>query len=593
MKISYNWLQNHIEEKLPAPESLKETIIFHAFEVESKEKKGDDTIFDIKVLPDRAHDCLSHRGITKEIAGLLGLTLKTFSLPDLPNTPLDTKVEIQSDLVLRYMAIEMTGVKVGPSPKWLVDALESVGARSINNIVDATNLVLLDDGQPVHAFDKDKIDGGIVVRMAHEGENITTLSDETKELKTSDLVIADYLGPLAIAGVKGGKSAEIANETTNIIIEIGNFDPVSVRKTSRRLSLITDASKRFENEVTPELVKSSAEHVVAVIKDISGGEVVGVYDYYPKPVEARSISFELSDITKLLGKTINEAQIDMWISRYNIVSKKDGNKYNITVPTDRLDLTGAHDIAEDIGRLVGYDIIPTSPLPFTPTVNKESEYHNITRVKYWLAQNGFREVQNYSFVKKGEVYISYGSKDKSAIRSNLSEALKESYEKNRLNAPLLGLDSIRIFEIGTVFGKDSEQINVATCDKGTFEELSLKDFIEKYKVDLAVASTNYPLLSINSFKMWSLYPFVTRDIAVWCDSPESQAELEEIVSAFASQYCVREPVLFDRFEKEGRTSVAYRFVFQSYEKTLTEEEVEKWFGELVNKIKEKEGFEIR
>jgi phenylalanyl-tRNA synthetase beta chain len=166
MKISYNWLQNHIEEKLPNPENLRETIIFHAFEVEDVEEKtglpaqAGDTIFDIKVLPDRAHDCLSHAGVAKEVSGLLGLTLKNPSLSELPFTPINTKVEIQNELVRRYMAIEMKGVKVGPSPDWLKNALESVGARSINNIVDATNLVLLDDGQPVHAFDKDKIDGG-------------------------------------------------------------------------------------------------------------------------------------------------------------------------------------------------------------------------------------------------------------------------------------------------------------------------------------------------------------------------------------------------------------------------------------------------
>jgi phenylalanyl-tRNA synthetase beta chain len=592
MKISYNWLQKHIEEKLPEAESLKETIIFHAFEVEEMEKFGDDTVMDIKVLPDRAHDCLSHKGVAKEIAGLLGLTLKKIEIQTLPNTLLTTKVEIQSDLVRRYMAIEMTEVKVGPSPDWLKEALESVGARSINNVVDATNFVLFDLGQPVHAFDKGKIDGGIVVRMAHDEEQITTLSQETKVLKETDLVIADYLGPLAIAGVKGGANAEVSDNTTNIIIEIGNFDPVSVRKTSRRLSLITDASKRFENEITPEIALSAAEQVVALIKDIAGGEVVGVSDYYPSPIEPRTISFTLSDIKKLLGNSITNEDIDLWISRYIIDSKKDNGTYTITVPVERLDIIGAHDITEEVGRMIGYDRIPATPLPFTPLVNKESQYNTIISVKYWLAQNGFRELMNYSFVKKGDVYISYGAKDKSALRSNLLESLKESYEKNRLNAGLLGLVTIRIFEIGTVFIGTEEHMHVATCDKGTFEELPLKDFVEKYKIDIS-KNTDVQSLQSEKFKMWSIYPFVTRDIAVWCEGAESQTKLEEIVSAFATQYCVREPVLFDRFEKDGRTSVAYRFVFQSYEKTLTEAEVETWFAELTKKIKGENGFEIR
>ncbi|MBP6858046.1 MAG: phenylalanine--tRNA ligase subunit beta [Candidatus Pacebacteria bacterium] len=610
MKISYNWLQRHIEEKLPEVEVLKEKIIFHAFEVESVEQYKDDHILDIKVLPDRAHDCLGHAGMAREVAGLLGLTFTSYPLPDLtaqaglPEKELEMKVEIQSDLCRRYIAVEMSGVKVGPSPDWLKDAIESLGAKSINNVVDATNLVLYDDGQPMHAFDKDKIDGGIVVRLAHEGEQIVTLSKEEKKLSTEDLIIADYLGPLAIAGIKGGLNAEVTEDlpaqagTKNIIIEVANFEPTTVRKTSKRLSLQTDASKRFENEITPEIALDAARHVVGIIQKVAGGEVVGISDTYKNKIEPKAVTFTLSDITKLLGNTITEADIDLWVSRYNISSKKDEDKYTIAVPSQRLDITGPHDIAEEIGRLVGYDRIPVSELPFKPIASKESEYNATVATKYWLAQNGFREVMNYSFTKKGDVYISYGSKDKSALRSNLSDGLKESYEKNRLNSGLLGLDNIRIFEIGTVFLKDKEEMRVATCDKGTFEELPLLQFIEKYKIDTS-KTFNFQLSTFNSFKPWSVYPYITRDIAVWVNNKEDlsaqagQARLDDIVASFAKKYCVRAPVLFDHFEKDGRTSVAYRLVFQSYEKTLTEAEVESWFAELVETIKKEGVFEIR
>ncbi|MEK7228116.1 MAG: phenylalanine--tRNA ligase subunit beta [Patescibacteria group bacterium] len=589
MKVSYNWLQNHIEEKLPTPEQVAETIHTHAFEVESTEKIGNDTIFDIAVLPDRAHDCLSHVGIAKEVAGLLGLTLKKYPLPPLPESPLSIKVEIQSDLCRRYIAVEMTGVKVGPSPSWLKEALEGIGARSINNIVDATNLVLFDDGQPVHAFDKAKIDGGIVVRMAHEGEQIVTLSKEEKKLSVEDLVIVDYLGPLAIAGVKGGASAEVTEETKDIIIEIGNFDPVTVRKTSKRLALQTDASKRFENELSPEIAYGAAKHVVALIQSIAGGEVVGIFDEYKSPQKERTLSFKLSDITRVLGSSINEAEIDLWISRYKMVSTKKGGTYTITIPPERLDISIPEDVAEEVGRLVGYDHIPSTELPKT-VPPRSPEYEAISATKLWLAENGFREVMNYTFTKKGEVYVAYGPKDKSALRANLSDGLKESYEKNRLNSALLGLDTIRIFEIGTVFSADKEEIHVATVDKGTFEELPLATFIEKYKIDVSqpISLKEFPS---GKFKMWSLYPVITRDISVWITGTD-RAGLSKILDEFATKY--NTPYyIFDEFSKDGRTSIASRFIFQSYEKTLTEAEVEKWFAELVEKIKENKDFEIR
>jgi phenylalanyl-tRNA synthetase beta chain len=510
----------------------------------------------------------------------------------LPSITPITKIEIQNDLCRRYIAVQMSGIKVGPSPEWLKNTLVSMGSRSINNIVDATNFVLFDDGQPVHAYDADKINGDIAVRFAQEGEQITTLSQEQKILKDSDLVIADHVGPLAIAGVKGGMSAEVTESTQNIIIEIGNFDPVSVRKTSRRLNLVTDASKRFENEIVPEIAMNAAEHVVSLIKEIAGGEVMGASDYYPNKLTVKKLSFSLTDITKLLGDSISQGDIDTWISQYNIVSKKEAGTWTIELPHERLDIVGAHDIAEEIGRMVGYDTIPALALPFAPAANNDSEYHNIMAAKYWLAENGFRELMNYSFVKKGDVYISYGAKDKSALRNNLSEGLKESYEKNKLNAGFLGLDTIKIFEIGTVFIGQQEFVHVATCDKGVVEELSLEDFIEKYKID-TLEKKQTGIITESKFKMWSAFPFVIRDIAVWCDTVEVQTKLEEIISTFAKKYCVRESVLFDRFEKDGRISVAYRFVFQSYEKTLTEAEVEAWFGGLVEKIRSVEGFDIR
>ncbi len=621
MKYSYNWLQKHIEEKLPDPESLKQTIIFGAFEVEDMEMVDDDTIMDIKVLPDRAHDALGHYGMAREVAGLLGLTLKPLAPTVLPEKPLDLKVEVQSELCRRYIAIKMESVNVGPSPAWLAKALTNIGQKSINNIVDATNYVLFDRGQPIHAFDASAIDGGIVVRMAHEHEHITTLSGEEKELNPSMLVIADYLAPLAIAGVKGGKSAEIVSgapesadseglteafgsvpdhsdgalssaPTKTIIIEVGNFEPTSIRKTSRALGLITDASKRFENDLTCQIASSAASQVIALIKDIAGGEATSIFEYYPKPVEQTIITFTVLDIARLLGPSVTAETIHTVFKRYHYEYTNDGDTFTLHAPYKRIDLTGAHDIAEEIGRVMGYDTIKSAALPFTLPVDDSPTYQSMRAARAWLVHDGYREVMTYAFRKKGDVYIARGPKDKSALRTNLSDGLKESYDLNRLNAALLGIEEVKLFEIGTVFFADREEIHVATIEKGNVKETTLEEYIKEHaivtdNVSLELASLSQP------FKAWSPYPFITRDIAVWVGNEQDEKKLADLVHAFAQQHCARDAVQFDRFTKDGRTSVAYRLVFQATDKTLTDTEVEEMFAPLVASIKADQAFEVR
>lgn len=592
MKYSYNWLQKHIEEKLPDPESLKETIIFHAFEVEDTEFVDDDTIMDIKVLPDRAHDCLSHYGMAREVAGLLGLTLKPLAPTVLPEKPLDMKVEVQSELCRRYIAIKMENVNIGPSPAWLAKALTSIGQKSINNIVDATNYILFDRGQPVHAFDAGSIDGGIVVRMAHEHEKITTLSNEEKELNTSVLVIADYLAPLAIAGVKGGKNAEVTDTTKTIVIEVGNFDPASVRRTARSLGLATDASKRFENDLTCQIAASAASQVIALIKDIAGGEATSIFEHYPKPVEQTIITFTVSDIARLLGLSVTADTIHTVFKRYHYEYTADGDTFTLHVPYKRLDLTGAHDIAEEIGRVTGYEHIAPTPLPQLYPVDHSPVYKSMRAAKAWLVHDGYREVMTYAFRKKGDVYIARGPKDKSALRTNLSDGLKESYELNRLNAPLLGVGEVKLFEIGTVFFADREEIHVATIDKDGVKETTLEDYIKEHTIVIDPVILEITPFS-EAFKPWSPYPYITRDVAVWVQTETDEAILADLVARFAQKYCVRDAVRFDYFKKDDRSSVAYRLVFQATDHTLTDTEVNEWFAVLIDEIKKNRAFEIR
>ena len=315
MIVSHKWLQTYFDKKLPEVEKLEEVLTLSAFEIENVKKVGDDYILDIDVLPNRAHDCLAHRGVARELAVLLEMDI-TFPNKELPEITKGESISIKNeeqDLCRRYVGRKVEGVKIGPSPDWLKERLETIGQKSINNIVDATNYVMFDIGQPLHAFDVDKVEGGIVVRKARMGEKITTLDGNEVELDESVLVIADEKDSLAIAGVKGGKKAEVDENTKNIILEAANFAPVNVRKTSRRLNILTDSSKRFENEITPELARQAMEKVTALISEIAGGgdvKIGEIVDVYPRKANQYKAGVSLDEINRLLGTQITKKEVE-------------------------------------------------------------------------------------------------------------------------------------------------------------------------------------------------------------------------------------------------------------------------------------------
>ncbi len=594
MKYSYNWLQTHIVEPLPPVKELEQKIIFHAFEVEDIETLGTDTVMEIKILPDRAGDCLSHFGMAREIAGLFGLTLKQ-ELLSLPSVEKSFPVVVESDLCTRYRAVMIEGVTAGPSPAWLKERLESIGQKSINAVVDATNFILFDTGQPTHAFDADKIEGGITVRMAHIDETITTLSNETKTLATNDMVVADASGAIAIAGVKGGNKAQVTEQTKNIVLEIAHFDATAVRKTSRKLGLITDASKRFENNFSPTGADDAAAALVALIVKLAGGVVVSMTDYYPMTETVRTITFSVHDIAAVLGATVTERTIAEVFDRYHYKYDFSDAVFTLNVPHYRRDITGVHDIAEEIGRAHGYDTISALPLPFIPTIHQNLVDQTVSAVKKYLIEKGFSEVMNYSFRKKGEVFVAHGSKDKSALRANLADGLKESFELNRINAPLMGVEETKLFEIGTVFFSDNEEVHVATADKSGVHEFRIPDFVEINKINANDLHLDISPVKMNPFQVWSPYPFIVRDIAVWLPEGDREAKntLEKLVDEFSAAHTVIPGALFDTFSKEGKVSYAYRFVFQSHEKTLTDVQIAPLIATLIQKISLIKGVVLR
>ena len=478
MKVSYNWLKWYVPDA-PNAEKLADIITYHVAEVESFNKLPDgDFIFDIKILPNRAHDLLSHQGVAKEIASLLNINFidptPKYKIPESKLT--DLKVEIKTKACKRYMGRIIRNIKIDKSPEWMRNHLESIGQRSINNIVDATNIVMFNCGEPTHVFDLDKIKGPLVARQARDEETVTTLDEKECKLTSSDFVIADQEKALIIGGVKGGKAAEVDTNTRNIVLEVGNFDAVVVRKTSTKIGLRTEGSKRWENGVSPELASYGMMELSALIAEMCPDAIFeDIVDVYPEKQEIRKLSFSADRISKILGLNVSVTEIEDILKRYLFKYVLNKDQFEIVVPFMRLDLEIEEDMAEEIGRILGYDKIKGSipEINFKPKINET--YAKITSARSKLLSDGYSEVMTYVFAEKGKVEVMQSASDKKFLRTNLTDGLKESIKLNKINSPLLGLKEVKVFEIGTVWNP-KEEMHVAYNEGDKVIEKNLYEF---------------------------------------------------------------------------------------------------------------------
>ena len=325
MLVSYKWLQTYFDTPLPSPSDVAEKLIFGAFEIESTESKGDDTIFDVKILPNRAHDCLSHRGIARELSTLLDIPLAHDPLRD-PVPVFEGGIEMHVEDFSRApvgAAAYMTGVKIGPSPDWLKERLESIGQRSINNVVDATNYIMYDLGMPTHAFGAEvfKKDGAVHygIRASRKGEKITLLGGTEIELTGEEAVImsADR-SAVDLGGVKGGAVAELKPETSEILVSASKFDPVRTRRAAQRFNVRTDASKRFENEMADDMPLFGLQAVVKLIIKTAGGKLEGAA--IVREIQSSSVyklGISAPDANRLLGSQLQNDDLDKIFTRLN------------------------------------------------------------------------------------------------------------------------------------------------------------------------------------------------------------------------------------------------------------------------------------
>ena len=435
----------------------------------------DDVVFELEITPNRP-DCLSLIGVAREIRAETGNPLKLptvdpqesdINIRDLTSVTIDAP-----DLCPRYAARVIQGVKVTESPAWLQQRLESVGIGVINNIVDVTNFVLMEYGQPLHAFDYHKLaENRIVVRRARDDEQITTLDEVARELTSDMLVIADAEKPVALAGIMGGYDSEITETTCDVLLESAYFNPLSIRATAKALGISTEASYRFERGADPGAVLAALDRAAQLIAELTGGTICdGIVDVYPGQQPLTEIQLRPERVNFVLGTTIETAEMVQILDRLGFDVDITGKVYQVVVPTFRSDVTREIDLIEEIARVYGYDNIPTTlpkgdiPVP-APTPKTEAR----RRIKHFLLAAGMMEAVNYSFCDPNcfdKIRLNADdplrntlqlrnplSPEMSVLRTTLTPGLLENAQHNRNHQ----IDTIALFEIGGVFVHDGEE----------------------------------------------------------------------------------------------------------------------------------------
>ncbi len=429
-----------------------------------------DMVFEVDLTPNRP-DCLGIIGIAREIAAMQGSFLKYPSI-DAFHTGSSiseyTSVKIKNpDLCPRYSAGLLIGISVGPSPFWLQDRLLSIGLRPINNLVDVTNYVMMETGQPLHAFDFDTLsEKRIVVRAAEKGEVFTTLDSKERNLLPGMLLICDAEKPIALAGVMGGGNSEISEKTVNVLIESACFQQSSIRKTSKTLGLNTDASYRFERGVDPKGTVFALKRAALLMKEVAGGQIVdGVVDEHPIPFTEQVIALSINNTNRLLGTNLDQETMSTHLKSIDFsVKKTNEDILEVTVPSFRVDVSRHEDIVEEVARLSGYNNIPTSFPPIPAAI--KPLYKQITikdRIKDVLIGFGFTEAINYSFVKRSAVdqlrlrpedsrrcaveILNPLSEDQAVMRTSLIPGLLDTMHRNIS----WQTKNLKFFEIGRVF----------------------------------------------------------------------------------------------------------------------------------------------
>jgi len=569
MKISYNWLSELVTLTLN-PKELAERLTMAGLAVEAVERIRDDHILDFDLTSNRP-DALSHIGIAREAALICGTSLisRNSALNEV-NESVEAAASVEildPDLCPRYAARVVRQVKVGASPKWLVDRLESIGQRSVNNVADITNYVMFEMGQPTHAFDLDLLHGArIIVRRPRAGEEITTLDGFTRELAPEMLVIADADRPVAIAGVMGGADTEISGRTTNVLIESAYFNPSSIRHTAKALGMDTEASYRFARGVDFEAQVRAADRVAEMIAEIAGGQVLkGSIDVYPAPISRDSVSLRESRIERLTGLKVPIQQASEILRGlgFDVESDDQQKRLRACPPSFRVDVSREEDLVEEVARHVGYDLVDVT----LPAWGGEGRYlggdSHRRNVRRALISIGLDEAYSFSFVsgerdrlfRRGGHAITIVNPidvNQSEMRASLLTGLLDSVQHN-FNQ---GTRDVKLFEIGRVFEASSderpgEREVLALAMTGSVLEddwrgaKQVEFFDIKGAIELVLSTMNISGFTINRARVEYLHPGQS---AVLERDGAEVARFGRLHPRVASLYKFRQPVFVAEIE---------------------------------------------
>ena len=486
MKVSYSWLREFVQ-IAETPQQLGDRFTSVGLAVDSLTKVGDDAVFELDVATNRP-DCLSHLGVAREIAAIYGSELKPpkYQLHEVERQAQDIfSISIlDSDLCARYCGRYIAGVKIGPSPQWLIDRLDRLGVRSINNVADITNYVMLELGQPLHAFDADTLARRqIVVRRAQVEERIRTLDGTERELNPSMLVIADAERAVAIAGVMGGAETEISSKTTNVLLESATFDSVSIRKTSRSLGLSTEASYRFERGADIEMARFACERTAALIQELAGGTVYrDVIDVYPRRRTRLIATLRRKRIKTFLGAPVDDSVVDRILIRLGFDTKHTHDGWSVEVPSYRLDISREEDLLEEIARQHGFDKFP-STLPQWSGAGSALPFETAERLlRNRLAAAGYSETIPMAFsdeaterkfrpnVRPIEL-MNPMAEDEAILRTSLIPSMLRTIQWN-VNRETRDL---QLYELGKVYKHDGESRTLILAVTGLLRTKSVHD----------------------------------------------------------------------------------------------------------------------